>query len=160
MNKLFVILLSLLIVLYIRFNFKYNKEYEIIQTSPSKITVDILNERNPIVVENLQDGLAVFVHSAFRYLYIHKKITSSVTHPKPVEVTSRFCVITPASDDTILIDIINPKYNADDYRAVSIKLKTGNALILPIYWRFTCASDVNCVYLYDVFATVYSAIKR
>lgn len=137
MRALVIILAILIIFAYIRHSMLYNDFYEILQTSPSGLTWELLREKNPIVVTANQP-----LDEAFRYLYIRK-------HAVPVTDTAvvqhnpaRFCVIRPTGA-SCRVEIINPKYkNDENYQSVEVLLGTDKSLVLPQHWMYKNDSPV------------------
>lgn len=158
MNTLLFILIILIILLVLRFNLKYNEHYEILQVSPSKLTPSILHERNPVVIyNNSTDSPDVLVDKAMKYMFIYKT-TQHYQDDKIHQVQSRYALI--FSNEHTEIEIINPKYsNKDDYQSVSVKLQNSNLLILPMYWNFKSDKSFSCIYIHDIFSSIYHTVR-
>ena len=156
MNKLLIILIILVIVLYVRFNLKYSPNYEILQIYPSQITPELLNEKNPIVIETIEDkNVGDLITSALKYLYLYKLEYMYQPKELPVKNNAKYVFITTKSQNSD-IEIINPKYKqSDNYKSVSVKLNPKQVLILPSYWRFKCDNNLNCVSVHDLFSSFY-----
>jgi hypothetical protein len=161
MNTLVVVLVCLAVVLYIRYNMKFQDKYEILQLPPSKLTPSILSERNPIVIQNAED-VADIIKKSFKYTYMYKveKVYDLPIAGKPLKVNARFAIVTPVagSSEGIDVEIINPKYKGDDYQSVVVKMQQGQALVLPIFWRLKTETSVRCTFLHDMFSCFYQSI--
>jgi hypothetical protein len=159
MNKLSVVLILLVVLIYIRFNLKYNEETEIVQVRPSQLTPALLYERNPIVLEGSVVSTKEIVKKSMRYLYIYSNNVKKDATEKVEVNRSRFAVIQPAEGEAI-INIINPKYKGEeDYPVLPIKLRTTQALVLPMYWMFYNERPINIAYVHDTFSTFYHTFK-
>ena len=156
MNKLFLILIVLVILLYIRYNLKYEDDYQILQLNPSKLTPELLGEKRPIIVYGCEDPPQVLIQKAFRYTYLYCT-KQSLFAEKIIKNTSKYAVI--STDGECEIEIINPKYNKTDYKSVVIQLKNTQFLILPIFWRFKSSITVNCIYVHDIFSSMYQSLS-
>jgi hypothetical protein len=158
MNKLLIILLVLVAVLYIRFNLKYQDYYEILQVNPSKLTPDILYEKNPIIIYNGTSAEAdtpeQIINSSMKYMYSYKHQNEYIPQDKLIENKSRYLFI--SSKTPCEIEIVNPKFkNSEDYECVYIKLKVGNILVLPTFWKYKSTTPLDCIFVHDIFSTVY-----
>lgn len=156
MNKLLIVLLALVVLMYIRYNLKYNDEIEILQMLPAKLTPDILAEKNPIVLEGCRDPPSVLVRKAFAYMYLY---TTKWTYTPGtlVKNNARFVVMT--TEDETDIEIVNPKHtHKTDYKSVAIKLHKGEIFILPMYWRFKAEAPLECVSIHDIYSSVYQGV--
>lgn len=161
MNTLVLVLVVLCSVLYIRYNLKYQDTYEILQLSPSKLTPAILAERNPIVVQNAGD-MEDIVKKAFKYTYLYKvkKKCDTPNNDKPLKVKARFVILMPSDPDVsnYQVEIINPKYKGDSYQSVVVKMKTDQALIIPVFWRYKTTEPTKCIFLHDMFSCFYQSV--
>ena len=157
MNKLLIVLLILVLVMYIRYNLKYNDEIQILQMLPAKLTPDILAEKNPIIIDGCQDTPSVLVRKAFAYMYLY---TTNWTYTEGtlIKNNARFVVIT--TDNETEIEIVNPKYtHKTNYKSVVVKLHKGEIFILPMYWRFKADTNLECIAIHDIYSSVYQAIR-
>jgi hypothetical protein len=162
MNKFIIILVVLIIILYIRYNIKYSSVFEILQIQPSQLKLDILNEKNPIIIQNVSDDLNTLVKKSLKYIYLY---TISCNHKinetdKVSSNLSRYMMIRNTSDKSFEIEIIHPKYKSkDDYKFVSVIIHPQNVLILPIFWKYKWVSagveNKECVFVHDLFSSIY-----
>jgi hypothetical protein len=160
MNKLLIVLIVLIVILVIRFNFKYNDYYEILQVYPSQLTPDILYEKHPVVVyNNSTDTPEQLVDKAMKYMFLYKITQHYEADKKKIHnVKSKYALL--YSNEPCEVEIINPKYKSnEDYRSISIKLKKGNLLILPMFWKFKSEYGMECVYIHDLFSCFYHTVR-
>jgi hypothetical protein len=159
MNKFLIVLLVLVSILYIRFNLKYQDHYEILQVKPSKLTPDLLYEKNPIViysdrVEGLSDSPEEIINKSMKYMYLYKYSNEYSPIDTIIENKAKYLFISAKTNCEV--DIINPKYKStENYECATIKLKVGNILVLPCFWKYKSTSTLNCVFVHDIFSTVY-----
>lgn len=159
MNKLFIILIVLVIILYVRFNLKYNDYYEILQVKPGNLTPDVFNERKPIVIQNGNYTQQQIISSALRYMYINQYTITYEPNEKPIENKAKFLFI--SVDKPCEIEIINPKYKSiDDYESISVKLNTKNILVIPAFWKYKCQQKMTCTFVHDIFSLTYHTITN
>ena len=155
MNKLLIVLIILILLSYLRYNLKYRDEYEIIQLTPSKLTYDILNEKNPIVVDSDVGDVQGFVSKAFKYTYLYDSKRTIDSIDDIIDNNAKFVVLHTKEDNAI--EIMNPKYKKNNYKSVVVKIKRNQLLILPMYWRFKSSKSVECIFLHDIFSCLYQA---
>lgn len=131
MRLLAMVLIVLIIIAYVRDNQSYNSYYEILQTTPSGLTWELLREKNPIVVTANKS-----LDEAFRYLYISKRTRILSAGDDVVVNNARFCVVRPNAGVGV-VEMINPKYkNDENYQSVEILLNKDKSLVLPQHWMF------------------------
>lgn len=155
MSRVLILLVLVCIVLYVKYNLKYETSYEILQARPSQLTPDVFREKNPIVVP-LPAGTtpSSLVKDALKYQHVYTT-TARVAKDAAKRNDAKYVVISGAS--ACSVDIINPKFGASpNYQSVDIRLTPDKALILPMYWRFIPTTHaVDCIYVHDLFSAVY-----
>jgi hypothetical protein len=107
------------------------------------------------VVDSDVDDIDGLVSKVFKYLYVYE---TKQTYEKPEQVVrnnAKFAVLHVKEPSDI--EIINPKFKTEDYKSVVIKVKNSQLLILPMYWRFKSTGPVDCIFLHDLFSSVYQA---
>ena len=163
MNKLVVSLVVLMFLLYMRYNLKYSKDYEILQIKPSKLRPELLRELNPIIVERGTEDTQDIVRKALKYMYIYTR-RQSYPHleGKLVKNNARYAIVETKDDETADLEIVNPKYNKtpEDYRSVVVRLKRKQIVIVPMFWRFGSNRPIECTYVHDVFSSTYQSLSR
>ena len=134
---------------------KYNQNYEILQVSLNKISINNLYEKNPIVLDEQVYDVDELLGTLFKFSYIFKTMftVSNNVNRNPHKYLMLF------ADDKISIKIINPKYKKDirksledsNVQYVTIKLKPNQILILPALWYYhTDNMDVRAIGLDDL----------
>jgi hypothetical protein len=120
------------------------------------LTPDTLNEKLPIIIQNFNGDEQQLISSALKYMYIYTQKDIQKSSDKPIINTSKYLFI--STDVPTEIEIINPKFDKENYKSVSIKMKPDNILILPIFWMYKCDKDLECVYVHDIFSVLYQNI--
>ena len=174
MNKLLIVLLVLVIVLYVRYNLRHQEKYEILQLPSSKLTPDILAERNPIIVTDFSDEPRFLIRKAFRYQYTYvKEVMYTAGSDKIIKNYGRYAIISMTSSNkntTLNVEVINPKYKQkNEYQSVLLKVRPSHVLVLPMFWRFKLTIEdsqgmqtdfkISCLYVNDMFSSMYQSLS-
>ena len=72
MKILIIFIIILIITIYINYDFKINKDFQILQLSSNKIVQDILYERNPIIIEDSINNIDDFINVMLSYEKTYK----------------------------------------------------------------------------------------
>ncbi len=107
-----------------------SKDPELLQLTMDKLTVDLLTERQPILVEDaLVDAQAALLQTVFRNQYIRKEMQGEVLGP--VRCRARYTVITCTSPDERVLRLVH-----EGKRSISVDIRmwAGQALIMPPGW--------------------------
>jgi hypothetical protein len=122
----------------------------LLQLTMDKLTVDLLTERQPILVEDaLVDAQAALLQTVFRNQYIRKEMHGEVlTAAPPVRCRARYTVITCASPDERVLRLMH-----EGKRGVSVDVRmwAGQALIMPPGWIVESAQGCYVMSLHDLF---------
>lgn len=164
---LLIILLILVIVFYVvsytSHNLKSKDDYQILQLKPEQLTDDVLQEKNPIVVETKEAVHDILNRPQMQAL--HKKAKKSAPSAEWSANKSRYGVFFHNKDDVrATVEIVTPKHSKMDpitnpeFKSVSIILRKDHALILPMLWKYRVDAVVNIVSVDDLFSRVYSFI--
>lgn len=165
MNKFIIILIVLIIILYIRYNMKVSTTLEILQIQPGQLKLDLLNEKNPIVVQNVSDDLNVLVKKSLKYLYLYTISCHHHSHETDKIMTNlgRYMMIKNTSDTSFEIEIVHPTNKSkENYEFVSIIIHPTNVLILPMFWKYkwvTSREGKECIFVHDLFSSVYQTFS-
>jgi hypothetical protein len=176
---LIVVVLVLISAIYFRYYSKYSHAYNITQTYLNKINLDLLYERNPIIIYDSIKTPRHLLKTLFKYSYVtnHEYI---ISQPHIYSSKSKFSFIyhTGEKIDHVFINLINPIYHTDikewrkDKQGVSfskmslndtniefitVKLKPFQVLIIPSHWMLQVSSEEHVVKtdLNDMFSYFY-----
>lgn len=178
-TKLLIIILVILIVcIYMHYYSKFNTSYEITQTYLDKITLDLLYERNPIVIYDSIKTPNQLLKTLFKYSYISKS-EYKINHQNVIMNRQKTSFIYCTDNTDCYINLINPSYkkdfkwkkqdktsdmisqtNIEDTKVeyITIKLKPFQVLIIPSHWILQSTqqySSLHKVNLHDVFSWIY-----
>lgn len=180
-NKyLSLVLIICILIFYVQYYSKYNREYTILQLYLDKVDINHLYEKNPIVIYDRVINPQHLLKTLFAYSYAYHA-TYNIKGSNYVHTnTSKYLLLYSPKDSNINVNILNPKYNGilksekrqrlitskveftnlNDAQYVTIKLKQNQILILPSFWSFHSYNDLTCIELHDVFSLVYFACYR
>lgn len=151
------VVVILIVCLYTQYYSKYNKKYEIIQSSLSNISLDLLYERNPIIIEDTIANPRHLLKTLFKYSYTFVK-EMDVTTTNIFKIKSKFCLVYSVDTNTpsVQLNLVNPIYNekntfkwktsADglmttstplnetNIEYITLKLKPNQPVIIPTHW--------------------------
>jgi hypothetical protein len=178
-TKLLIIILVILIVcIYMHYYSKFNTSYEITQTYLDKITLDLLYERNPIVIYDSIKTPNQLLKTLFKYSYISKS-EYKINHQNVIMNRQKTSFIYCTDNTDCYINLINPSYkkdfkwkkhdktsdmisqtNIEDTKVeyITIKLKPFQVLIIPSHWILQSTqqySSLHKVNLHDLFSWIY-----
>jgi hypothetical protein len=159
MNKLLLVLVILLVVIYTRYNLKYNDYYQILQTSLDKFHEQLLYEKNPLVITDIVYNQEDLLQTIFKYQYITYQKWSYNPDMKTKYNYAKFLLL--YSNDKTMIKIINPKYkNDDDPYSVLVKLNPKQTLVIPPRWLFSSETMLNCISIHDTFSIIHQTLTN
>lgn len=139
-----VILLILLTLFYIVQSTKTNEDVQIIQTTLSTITDDIIREKYPIVIQDEPVDIDDVVKTVFKYEYMFLK-KNVINRKKLHRIQGKFCIIQNINQNNIILKT----KNKNDY-FVDIILSPLTVLVLPFRWYLMCDNyDLNIIELFD-----------
>ena len=134
-RNLVIIVFFLLVFCYVHLYTKIpDPPYEIIQLDLSKLTQDILNQKQPIIINDLIINVNALVNTVFAYQYMMKDerfIKSSDLFTRSV---SKYTILTsPFHNATI--DIATPDTkDTQNLQYTTIKMAKNKVMILPPKW--------------------------
>jgi hypothetical protein len=127
---LWITLAVLILAVYIWSATSTAKETVIVQTSLASFTPDLLNEKNPILIEDRVVDLYQFINAAFKWVFI-KEIKSSGSDGSPSNPFS-YLVLHSNSETDTHIYICRP--GGSD---VEMIIPAYTIFILPTGWRWS-----------------------
>lgn len=148
---LIIIIIILLILIYYNHYKRYNTDYNIIQLFLEQLTLELLNERNPIIIYDRIVNPEILFETLFKYSFIFKK-KYYLNNNNFIQNTKSKYTLLLNPNNNVDINIISPihnsniKYNFDtiensNINFITIKLKKQQILILPPFWNFNIKKD-------------------
>lgn len=175
---LLMFLIILVICIYVHYYSKYNTSYEISQTYLDKINLDLLYERNPIVIYDSLKTPNQLLKTLFKYSYTSKN-EYKILDNNVVMNRYKFSFVYSTNHNDCYINLINPSYKKDfkwnkhpqsndlisktnleetNVEYITIKLKPLQVLIVPSHWLIQCTNNnttLHKVNLHDPFSWIY-----
>lgn len=153
---LFFIVVLLIVLIYVHYYSKYNNTYELVQTFLDKVSLDMLYERNPIIIYDSIKTPKQLLGTLFKYSYV-TKTDYKVTHSSPIMNRAKFSFVYSTNNQDTSINLINPSFksmmkwnkhnnkNINDMVSptpledttveyITIKLKPYQVVIVPMHW--------------------------
>ena len=121
------------------------KDPELLQMSLDKLTVDLLSERQTILIEDsIVDAPNALLETVFRKLYIRMdEIPGDLTHYR---CRARYTLVTCKTEDALLT------LRREGLSGVDVNMAVGQVLILPPGWTVETESrGCRVVSLHDMF---------
>lgn len=143
-----IYLFIVLLIIYSLCYFIFNNEIELLQIEKNNLTMDLLIQKNPIIIQNNID--LDFIKSIFK--------NNIINIIKPNELwnrnNSKYVIIIPITDTNIFIS--KPKKikyeipNKDEI-IIDVKLKKNNSILLPFKWYYSLnnVEDVMTISIHD-----------
>lgn len=175
---LFIFLIILIICVYIHYYSKYNTSYQISQTYLDKINLDLLYERNPIVIYDSLKTPNQLLKTLFKYSYTSKN-EYKIQDNNVIMNRYKFSFVYSSDNKDCYINLINPSYKTDfkwkkhlqsndmisntileetNVEYITVKLKPFQVLIIPSHWLIQSTNNHNTLYkvnLDDCFSWIY-----
>jgi hypothetical protein len=107
MKLLFIILLILLFIVYIKYYTKVNLDTEIIQVNLNNINYNILTERNPIVIYDKLVNTNDMINKTFKHLYSIKH-QNLIFNDNIKQTLAKYAIFHNDTENDIEIFISNP----------------------------------------------------
>lgn len=169
---LIIIVFILILMIYIQYYSKFNKDNEIVQTFLDKITLNLLYERNPIVIYDSIKTPKQLLGTLFKYSYLTKK-EYVINHKYPTISRAKFSFI--YSIENTYVNLINPTFKSSmkwiknsqgekvstqkleetNVEYMTLKLKPYQVVIIPSHWIIQCETPLNKVDLDDLLSRIY-----
>lgn len=178
---LLTFLIILVIFIYVHYYSKYNTSYQISQTYLDKINLELLYERNPIVIYDSLKTPNQLLKTLFKYSYTSKN-EYKILDNNIIMNRYKFSFVYSTDDNDCYINLINPSYKKDfkwnkhtksddlisktnleetNVEYITIKLKPLQVLIVPSHWLLQYTNNnatLNKVNLHDLFSSIYFKI--
>ena len=176
MKLLITFIVLLIIIIYIKYDLKYNKNTQLLQFTSDKITQDILFEKSPIIIEDKINNMLDFIHTVISNEYFHKNNIKFNDIFKINKNLSTYMIIHNNNSAPINVYISNPsnknkfrfiKSNSNNYSISNYKITNINnindtqfiniilhpkqSIILPKQWLFIIDKPTQ---LYTLFGAI------
>jgi hypothetical protein len=174
---LFIIVILLIISIYIHYYSKYNNSYEIVQTYLDKVNIDMLYERNPIVIYDSIKTPKQLLGTLFKYSYVSKSEYKINTN-YPILNQAKFSFIYSTNPYDIYVNLVNPSYKTDmkwvkqtnvktmdkvstvslddtQVQYITLKLKPYQVVIIPMHWIIQTDTPIVKYNLDDFVSLLY-----
>lgn len=169
---LLIILTIGLLGLYIQYYASFSKTFQIIQASLDHISIDTLQERQPIIIQDRLVDPSSLTSTLFKWTWAFKQTEHVKGSPYITIVHNKYTILFNSVRD-ILVNIIPAdnkklatpfqkggsavrKYrrslhsiNDSNVVYVTIKLKKQQCIVLPAHWMYHTVDDHNAIYLND-----------
>jgi hypothetical protein len=169
MSRLIKVLLVTILIAYIYAYLKTNPQFQILQTSISKIQPRHLFEKSPIIIEEPIVNPLDMVKTTFKYLYIRKKTKMINRFDVLTQNKSRFVILTPKQGGAYIqishpsnTNAIKNMASAKDSKSirpplVDIKLSPNQVIVLPPYWwyKVESSSQIQLIELDDMLSILF-----
>ena len=138
-NQLWIILLVLVVLIYLRYYVKVNSNFDILQIPVSSLKLEHLTEKSPIVISESIVNVNAFINTVFKFLYIfkntktsHQMIASTSWNTNKAKYTIFVC-----NKNNGIVSISHPKHKSTiNPPFIDISLTKNQVLILPAWWRY------------------------
>ena len=158
MNKLFIVLIILVLCLYVRYYIKVNDAIIIVQPKLEQVDTYILLEKNPIILrESIVDPIDL-LQTVFKYMFIYHRIDEIKNIDTPMRIDSRYAIIYCIHPCDV--KIYHPK-NKQLAKYVEMHLSKGQCLILPMFWWYSAyqIDNIKTIKLYDISSFLFRYIR-
>ena len=181
MKSLIIFIFVLILIIYIKYDLKYNKKTELLQFTSDKITQDILFEKSPIIIEDKINNILDFIGSVISNEFFHKNNIKFNDIYKINKNLSTYMIIHNNNKDIINVYISNPnnknkfrfiKSNSNSYSIsnytinninnindvpfIKIILYPKQSIILPKQWLFIIDKPVELYSLFGIISYIVS----
>lgn len=163
-----VVLVIVALILYIvtRPYFKHSDTFEITQCDLDDMTMDVLYERNPVVISDQLQAPTELLDTLFKYTFLFKSLSVHSNAGMSHKCLSKFTLVW-GSRGGVRIDLVN-KMNAgayldrgvDEFYAngmaeyVTVRLLQNQVLILPPFWSLVTSNKIHVLELDDLLSGV------
>jgi hypothetical protein len=167
MSRLIKVLILTIVIAYIYAYLKTNSQFQILQTSISKIQPRHLFEKSPIVIEESIVNPLDMIKTVFRYLYVKKTVKVLDKRDVLIQNKSRYVVLSPKQGSYIQIShpihsnaIKNMALAKQNYSPplIDVKLSPNQVIVLPPYWWYKVSSQVTMIELDDILSIIFKHI--
>lgn len=156
MRTLYWIILLIVVVLYLRYYYKFPKEVAILQTTLNSFTLDILREKQPVVIQDRVQDLNEIKNSWFKYVLPSSLMFESDQHSRWYTNKYKYLILHPTSQCEVLLYPSTEKMDdtgvpPQDATLIAIQLAENQMLIIPyrMHSSISCVSQVHALGVHD-----------
>ena len=142
--KLYVILITIICLFYIKLTLQKKPDFQIIQASLELFKDDLLYDKYPIILEDNIVNIDELFGSIFKYQYIFK-IIGKKKQKKEFQNNNKFLVFHNINLEESIISIKN---NVNDV-LVDVILRKNKVMILPYGWYYINKNNISYFLLND-----------
>ena len=181
MKSLIVFIILLILLIYVKYDLKYNKNTQLLQFTSDKITQDILFEKSPIIIEDKINNILDFIHTVISNEYFYKNNINFTDTNKINKNLATYMIIHNNNNNPINVYISNPnnkdkfrfiKSNGNNYsisnyvindinninntQFINIILHPKQSIILPKHWLFIINKPCKIYSLFGLISYIIS----
>jgi hypothetical protein len=157
-----VLVLVVFVIVYIRYYYKYPTELTILQTTLRNFSFEMLQEKQPIVVQDFVATLESLQNVWFKYNTVQPFNLSASDPENPTWIRNvyKYVVIHCSDDVEILVAHAHTKPTAEgfmpeDASIVAIQLQARQIVILPYHIHYAVCSSkketlCSCIGVHDI----------
>ena len=148
MKFLWVIIVFLLALIYIRYYTTPSRYPELVQTTLALCTPELLSEKNPILLTDRVVNHADLLGTVFKYQYARSSVPAPLRGgANKMKTDARFTLIYTTMASNVVVDIELP----NTHHQMRVLLRVHETLVVPPRWTIRPAADVTVIKLYDMF---------
>lgn len=137
--------------------FKINPSFSIIQLPLSRLNVNILYEKSPIIINERIVYIEQLVDIVFKYLYISKKHFKNISKDVMYKNCARYAILTNNKSDSIVYLYHPNNKNNNRKKCLPVKLYKDQCIIIPSFWFYKSnIENTQVIKLYDIFNKLVS----
>ena len=151
MNVWILIVIIVLLYIYISYYYRYPSNVSITQSSLSYFDVNLLHEKQPIVLEDKMEDIQVFKKSWFKWNYTKYYQMPEQVPEKWYKNQYKYLMIQPQESMELYlcpahIKLVNNIPPAEE-TLIIMKLKAHQIVILPFHWKYMIQTYQPIYYL-------------
>lgn len=151
---LFIGLLILIIIFYDDYYSKPSNNFELMQSPLKDVRVEMLLEKNPIIINETIVNPDELTYTLFKWLYFYKQF-QQVQAGEEKQFYSRYAIVYTEHEKTE-IRVQNPLFN----EKVSISLVQNQCMIIPHKWIVTCMQGkLVVIEMFDLISFIKKMLK-
>ncbi len=151
MNLWVLIIIAILLYIYISYYYRYPSNVSIIQSALSYFDVNLLQEKQPIVLEDKIEDIQIFKKSWFKWNYTKYYQLPEQVPEKWYKNQYKYLIIQPQESIELYLCPANIKFVNDippaEETLIIMKLKAKQMVILPFHWKYMIQTYQPIYYL-------------
>lgn len=166
MDKLYLVLIILVIMVYLKYYLAASNDFQIIQASITKVNPKHLFEKQPIIIDEPLVNTSSLTKTLFKYLYTFKREKNTIPSNVILQNKYKYMILSPQAHASSTVYIAHPKHSMLIKNAlqkptmthvkplIAIKLKKNQCMILPLHWWYKTEHDQFQVIMMDDLLTI------